>query len=54
MFGMKNDMEMAQLERKVDWLIKCEEVRRHNAQAKKDEAEGYKVDYKKPPLRPMF
>lgn len=47
-------LRLDNLERKVDWLVECEKVRRHNEQAKKDEAEGYKVDYKKPPLTPLF
>lgn len=50
----QTNLRLDNLERKVDWLVECEKVRRHNEQAKKDEAEGYKVDYKKPPLTPLF
>lgn len=52
--SFQTNARLDKLERKMNWLVECEKVRRHNEQAKKDEAEGYKVDYKKPPLTPLF
>lgn len=54
MLGLASDEKLDKIEYKVNWLMECEEVRRHNERAKQEAREGYKVSYQLAPPKPLF